>query len=156
MSLYSFCQWCQHTSIGIAIAGSKWQFPIIESVHLLALAWLGGMILAVDLRLAGFGSRRQPLSQFAKDIEPYFIAGLVVMLTTGILLFLSEAMKCYSNPPFWFKMAFLFLAITFTFTVRRRVAMAKTISPLLGKAVAAMSVFLWSGVGFGGRGIGFW
>ena len=51
----------------------------------------------------------------------------------------------------------LFLAIVFTFTVRRRVAMAdeNRVRPLWSKLVALVSVILWSGVGLGGRWIGF-
>jgi hypothetical protein len=79
------------------------------------------------------------------------------MIITGGLLFLSEAIKCYYHGAFWFKMTSLFLAIVFTFTVQRKVAMADEIrvSPLWSKAVAVVSVLLWSGVGIGGRWIGF-
>ena len=35
---------------------------MIESVHLLALAVIGGAVLVVDLRLLGFGLRHQRLS----------------------------------------------------------------------------------------------
>jgi hypothetical protein len=52
----------------------------------------------------------------------------------------------------------LLLAMIFTFTVRRRVAMADadTVKPVWAKLVALISVLLWSGVGLGGRGIGFY
>ena len=74
------------------------------------------------------------------------------MLLTGILLFTSEAIKCYYHIAFWIKMTSLLLAIVFTFTVRRKVAMADEtrVSPLLSTHLA-----LWSGVGIGGRWIGF-
>ena len=51
----------------------------------------------------------------------------------------------------------LFLAIVFTFTVQRKVTNADEIgvSPAWGKVVALVSVALWSGVGIGGRWIGF-
>jgi len=54
-------------------------------------------------------------------------------------------------------MTSLFLAIVFTFTVRRKVAMADEarVRPLWSKLVALVSVMLWSGVGIGGRWIGF-
>jgi hypothetical protein len=79
------------------------------------------------------------------------------MLITGGLLFLSEAIKCYYHEAFWFKMTCLFLAIVFTFTVQRKVTLAEgsRISSLRGKLVAVVSVLLWSGVGIGGRWIGF-
>ena len=79
------------------------------------------------------------------------------MITTGGLLFMSEAIKCYYHDAFWFKMASLFLAIVFTLTIQRKVTMAEEtrVSPVWSKVVALVSVLLWSGVGIGGRWIGF-
>ncbi len=79
------------------------------------------------------------------------------MLVSGVLLFTSEALKCYYHEALWVKMTSLFLAILFTFTVRRKVAMADEarVGPVWSKVVAVVSVALWSGVGVGGRWIGF-
>ena len=109
--LLPFFQWCQDSSLGVIIRESVWMFPIIEAVHLLGLALIGGAVLIVDLRLAGLALKRQPVSTVARDAEPWLIGSLVVMLITGVLLFMSEALKCYYSPPFWLKMLFLSLAI---------------------------------------------
>jgi len=37
MSLLPFFTWCEKSAIGEAIRNSQWLFPVIESVHLLAL-----------------------------------------------------------------------------------------------------------------------
>jgi len=157
MSLLPFFEWCENTGVGHAIRNSLWLFPVIESFHLLALAMIGGAILIVDLRLLGFGLKRQPAAQLLRDAEPWLIGGLVVMVTSGVLLFTSEAIKCYYSSAFWTKMTFLFPALVFTFTVRRRVATAEEgrWRPLWGKLVAVVSVSLWSVVGAAGRWIGF-
>jgi len=143
--------------VGGAIRNSSWLFPVIEAFHLLGLAVIGGAVLVVDLRLFGFGLRRQPVAQLARDAQPWLIVSLMVMVATGTLMFTSEAIKCYYHPAFWVKMTSLFLAIVFTFTVRRKVAMADEtrMEPLWSKLVALVSVTLWSGVGIGGRWIGF-
>jgi len=156
--LLPFFQWCQDSSLGAMIRESVWMFPIIEAVHLLALALIGGAVLIVDMRLAGLALRRQPAAMVARDAEPWLIGSLVVMIITGVLLFVSEALKCYYSPPFWLKMSFLALAIAFTFTLRRKVAFAgdTLVAPWRMKTVAALSVLLWSGVGLMGRGIGFY
>lgn len=155
--LFQIFQWIENTGLGEAIRESKWLFPVIESVHLLGLAVIGGAVLVVDLRLAGFGLRRQPLRQMATDVQPWLIGSLLVMLISGILLFTSEATKCYYHEAFWIKMASLLLAILFTFTIRRSVTQAdpERIGPLRSRLVAVVSVALWSGVGIGGRWIGF-
>ena len=157
MSLLPFFQWCEATSIGTAIRNSTWAFAVIESGHLLALATIGGAVLLVDLRMLGLGLRRQTIPDLARDAQPWLIGSLLVMLTTGVALFLSEPTKCYYSTPFWVKMTCLFLAIVFTFTVRRRVTMAEgtRVRPLWYKLVALVSLTLWFGVGAGGRWIGF-
>ncbi|MCY4588056.1 MAG: hypothetical protein OXB98_18650 [Bryobacterales bacterium] len=158
MSLLSFFEWCEDTAVGHAIRDSLWLFPVIESVHLLALALIGGAILVVDLRLLGLGLRSQPVARLAREAQPWLVGGLVVMLSTGVLLFLSESIKCYYSPPFWYKMTFLLLALLFTATVRRKVAAASetSLGPVWGKLVALVSLALWFGVGFSGRWIAFY
>jgi hypothetical protein len=155
--LFQIFQWIENTGLGEAIRESKWLFPVIESVHLLGLAVIGGAVLVVDLRLAGFGLRRQSLRQMASDVQPWLIGSLIVMLISGVLLFTSEATKCYYHEAFWIKMTSLLLAILFTFTIRRSVTQADPdrIGPVRSRLVAVVSVALWSGVGIGGRWIGF-
>ena len=157
MSLLPFFTWCEKSAIGEAIRNSQWLFPVIESVHLLALVLIAGAVLVVDMRLFGLGLRRQPVAQLARDAQPWLIGGLIVMLTTGFLLFLSEAIKCYYSAAFAVKMTSLLLAMVFTFTVHRKVALAeeRRVRPLWNRLVAVVSVALWSGVGIGGRWIGF-
>jgi hypothetical protein len=79
------------------------------------------------------------------------------MIASGVPLFMSEAIKCYYSFAFWTKMTALALAIIFTFTVRRRVtrADAARFSPAVLRTVGAISILLWSTVGWGGRWIGF-
>lgn len=157
MSLLGFFQWCEQSGIGEAIRKSAWLFPLIEAIHLLGLGVIGGAVLVVDLRLLGLGLRRQSVAQITRDAQPWLIGSLFLMIITGGLLFLSEAIKCYYHDAFWFKMTCLFLAIVFTFTVQRKVTMADEtrMSPLWAKVVALVSISLWAGVGIGGRWIGF-
>jgi hypothetical protein len=157
MSLLPLFGWFDSSAVGEAIRASTWLFPVIEVLHLLGLAVIGGAVLLVDMRLLGLGLRHQPVSQIARDAQPWLIGSLLVMLTSGSLLFTSEAVKCYYHDAFWVKMTSLFLAIMFTFTIRRKVAMAEPgrVRPLWSKLVALLSVALWSGVGIGGRWIGF-
>lgn len=157
MSLLAFFQWCEQSGIGDTIRRSSWLFPLIEAVHLLGLGAIGGAVLVVDLRLLGLGLRRQSAAQLTRDAQPWLVGSLFLMIITGGLLFLSEAIKCYYHGAFWFKMASLLLAIVFTFTIQRKVTLAEEtrIAPFWYKVVAVVSVLLWSGVGIGGRWIGF-
>ena len=150
--------WADHTAVGLAIRASRWLFPVIEAFHLVALALLGGTVLIVDMRLLGWGLRSRPVSELARDMQPWMVAGLIVMLASGFLLFLSEPTKLYDNLPFQIKMVFLFLAIVYTFTIRRRLLRNNVdlAWPLRSRLAGVVSITLWSVVGFMGRGIGFW
>jgi hypothetical protein len=152
--LLPFFEWCEATFIGQMIRESLWLFPVIEAAHLLALSALGGALLILDLRLLGVGLR-QPIPEIARDARPWLVGSVTVMLLTGIALFLSESIKCYYNPSFWVKMTTLPVAIAFTFTVRRNIAMRDEAGPLSSKAVGFVSLALWFGVAAAGRWIGF-
>src|SRR5262245_26829553 len=155
--LLPYFQWISETRVSQAIGQSSWAFAVIESAHLLALAVIGGAVLMLDLRLLGLGLRDQPIARVARDAFPWFVGSLIVMLVTGIGLFMSEAIKCYYSTPFWVKMASLLLAMIFAFTVRRKVALAGEghVRPIWLKVVAVVSLVLWFAVGASGRWIGF-
>ena len=157
MNLLPYFQWVSDTPVGQAITRSSWLFAVIESVHLLALAVIGGAVLVLDLRLLGLGLRDQPIARVARDAHPWLVGSLIVMIVSGVLLFSSEPIKCYYSTPFWVKMSSLVLATIFAFTVRKKVAEAgeERVRPLWLKVVAIVSLTLWLGVGAGGRWIGF-
>ena len=155
MDLLPLFQWFEATSIGTLVRESLWLFPVIQCGHLLALAMLGGTVLVVDLRLLGLGLGAQPAADLARKVHPWLVGSLTTIIATGILMFLSESLKCYYSPPFWYKMGFLTMAIAFAFTVRQRV-LADTAGPLRQKFTAAASLALWLGVGFSGRWIAFY
>jgi hypothetical protein len=157
MSLLPFFQWCYQTAIGETIRDSVWLFPVIEAFHLVGLGLTAGAVLIVDLRLLGAGLIKQPVARLAADVQPWLLGSLALMFTSGGLLFLAEAIKCYNSPAFWVKMTSLFLVLLFTFTVRRRVTLTNLAfdRPLLGRVTALISLGLWFGVAWGGRWIGF-
>ncbi len=158
--LEPFFRWCEATAIGQAVARSVWAFPILEAVHLIGLCLLGGALLVVDLRLLGVGLTSQPVARLARHARPWLIGSLVVMVATGVPLFLSEAIKAYYNTSFWVKMCTLPVALAFTFLVRERVARREPADPhdpgpVTDRAVGAVSLALWFTVAAAGRWIGF-
>lgn len=149
-------EWAENTGIGTTIRNSLWMFPVIEAVHLLGLCLLGGALLIVDLRLLGFGLTRQSSVSLLYQARPWLVTAIVVMLSTGVLLFLSESVKVYYNTSFWVKMTALPLGLAFTFLVRDRVVMRE---PPDGSArlrvVGFVSLAIWFTVAAAGRWIGF-
>jgi len=154
--LLPFFEWCETVWLGRAVVGSLWLFPVIEAVHLLGLSVLGGAVLIVDLRLLGTGLKSWTPAQLWREARPFMIGALVVMIATGIPLFLSEAIKCYYNDSFWVKMTTLPIAIAFAFTVRARATTDSVRNTARRQAVVgALSIALWVTVAAAGRWIGF-
>jgi hypothetical protein len=157
LNVLPWIEWIAASRLGQAISTSTWAFAVIESIHLLALAVIGGAVLMVDLRLLGLGLRTQPIDQVARDAWPWFVRSWVVMIVTGVLLFVSEPLKLYYSTPFFWKMTCLLLGTLFAVSVRRKVTLtAEGRTPaMVLKLVAVVSLLLWFGVGAGGRWIGF-
>ena len=153
--LLPFFEWCEATGLGLLVRESVWLFPVIEAVHLLGLCLLGGALLLVDLRMLGAGLTNSPVALLARQARPWLIAGTAVMLGSGVLLFLSEAVKCYYSPAFWLKMTTLPVALGFTFAVRERVAAAEHSSGTYTTVTGGLSIALWFTVAAAGRWIGF-
>ena len=156
MDLLPLFQWFEATALGTVVRESLWLFPVIECIHLLALSLLGGTVVAVDLRLLGLGLKSNPASELWSKLRPWFTGALLMLIATGVPMFLSEAVKCYYSPPFWNKMELLVIAALFAFTIRRKVAArSEHIHPGLCRLTAVISLGLWFGVAFAGRWIAF-
>lgn len=155
--MLAFFESLEYAPLLVEMRSSPWLFPTIASVHLLGLAMLGGAVLVVDLRLLGFGLTRQPLAVVGRAAEPWLKASVLVMLPTGLFLFMCFATKYYYLAAFWVKVTCLLAALIFTFSIRRRVVMADDTDndPLKRKVVAAVSLTLWITIALGGRLIGF-
>jgi hypothetical protein len=154
--LLPFFEWCETTFIGRAISDSVWLFGAIEAVHLLGLCLLGGVVLIVDLRMLGFGLKAQPISEVARQTRRWLVIAVLVMVSTGVPLFLSEAVKCYYNPSFWVKITTLPVALVYTFAVRRRIAADPALVTSARSRLASLaSLALWFTVAAAGRWIGF-
>jgi hypothetical protein len=155
--LLSFCEWCNNSWWGHGIRDSTWLFPFVEIFHLLGLGILGGTILILNLRLMRLAFKGESTAELAGELRPWMLGSLAVMLVSGFLLFSTEAVKMYGNWAFQFKMLFLLLALIYTFTIHRKVTLADDVrfGRVVRVVVAIVSLLLWSGVGLGGRALGY-
>jgi hypothetical protein len=126
------------------VRDTVWAFPVIETFHLLALAILLGTVLIVNLAAFGVGTRGSSRPVTARELEPWMLTSLCVLILSGIPMAMSEPMKCYESYSFPIKMILLVLAVVWYFTVQRRTS---------GKFAACISILLWGGIGIAGKGI---
>lgn len=143
--------------ISKAINESSWIFAVVQAFHLVALAFLAGSVLMVDLRLLGKGFSSQPTASVARDARPWLLGSIVAMVLTGIPQFISLAPKEFESPYFRWKMALLLAVLIFTFTIKRYVAYAPEgrFGGGVSKMVALVSIGLWASIAINGRLIGF-
>jgi len=124
-------------------------FPILECIHIAGFALSIGMTALVDFRVLGFGLEKQTPARIARAFDGWMLAGLIVALFSGLLLFSTDPDMYYLNWSFLLKMACLLLAIAFNYTIHRR-ALASHLSPRAARLVACISLVLWVSVIFGG------
>ena len=140
--------------IGEYVRGSLWLFPVIQSFHLLGLGILGGAVVIGDLRLVGLLFKYESISYVITQTKSVFNFGLILLISTGIPLFLSEAVKCYYSRAFWIKISCLILGILFVYLVRNPIALNKGEGVYM-KIIGFVSFSLWVVTAASGRWIGF-
>ncbi len=155
MSLLNTFHWFEATRIGAYGRRSTYFFPSVEVVHLLGLTLLLGTVLVLNLRLLGAIMPRQSIPNIARATAPLLWTGVALALGSGLLLFLAEAVKCYYNVAFWYKMGLLASAVIFQLIVHQKLKVASGPSTGLTKGTAAISLALWFGVAVAGRAIAF-
>jgi hypothetical protein len=144
-------------AVADALNNTEWAFPLAECFHIPAFALSIGTIALVDLRLLGVALRRESTAKLLRDTEPWTLIGLVIVLFSGAILFLSQTQIYLSNSSCYFKMACLLVAIIYNFTIHRKVAASakSDASPMGAKLVAIGSLLLWLGTVAGGVFIAF-
>ena len=151
-----FFEWSEGLAMSQVYRESLWLFAVTQSLHLVAIATFVGAILIVDLRLLGTGLKSWTPAELWHEARPFMIGAIVLMIATGIPLFLSEAIKCYYNNSFWVKMTTLPIAIAFAFTIRAGATTdAVRNTPRRQALIGAVSITLWLIVAAAGRWIGF-
>jgi hypothetical protein len=133
---------------------NEWAFPLTECFHITSSALSIGMIALVDLRLLGLAFKRQTAGQLVKDTGLWTLAGLIIVIVSGLLIFSSDPIRYINNSGYVDKMILLVLAIIFNYTIHRKVAFSNS-SGMAAKLVGAISLLLWISVPFGGIWISF-
>jgi hypothetical protein len=161
MSILRFCEWLAATPWSIALHESTWGYPLVESVHVLALCLFVGLAVMLDLRLLSVTMRGAPVSETDDRLFPWTAAGFVVMVISGSLLFYAIPVRTFHNIFFRVKVAMLLLAglnvWIFHSTVYRKVADwdLDPVPPRRARIAAGVSLTLWACIIVAGRMIAY-
>lgn len=155
--MLEFTEWLAATPWSVALRESFVVWPILEASHVMTLMLFVGTIFMVDLRLLGWAFTRVPVSQFDRRILPWTIAGFILMVITGLLLFYAKPLTYYHNVFFRLKLLIILAGVAnlalFHLKVQRSQQTWDALPrlPTAARAAGLVSILVWSGVIITGR-----
>ena len=161
MDLISIVQQIETSPIGEWMRSSVKAMPIVESIHVMAIAVVFGTIFVVDMRMLGLLDKRRPYTVISAELLPWTWAAFAVATVTGLLMFAANATTYFENTPFRLKMLALVAAglnmAVFQLYSARNVAEwdYSRSAPASCRLGAVLSIGIWTSVIFLGRWIGF-
>ncbi|MDZ7784513.1 MAG: DUF6644 family protein [Halioglobus sp.] len=157
VGLLPFFEWLETTPLGVI--GKTWgaAFAVVQAVHLLAMAALGGTVLVADGQLLGLVFRDRPLPDLQRQCDRLFDRALVLVVLTGVFMVCAVAVKVYYLEVFWYKMLALASGVLFVYLVRRPLLRCDggSVAPATRRLVGVASLMIWFSVAATGRWIGF-
>jgi len=134
---------------------SEWAYPILLTLHSLGLALLVGVLIVIDLRVLGIG-RSIPMLPMKRLMTLVWI-GFAANASSGITLFVADAVKFVHSPAFLLKLSSIVIGVTIAALIGSSVLNAADAfdrgdrpMPVAAKAMATISILVWIGaIGFG-------
>ena len=143
--------WLETSAVAVAMRQWLWLYPLVEIVHIVGFIVLVGAAVMFDLRLLGL-SRHLPVRGLACHLLPWARASLLLVIPSGLLMFIAHATEMAANPAFRVKLACIAAAGLnaglFHRGVLRSVSRWDTeaVAPATAKITAVVSLTLWISV----------
>ncbi|HXH10397.1 MAG TPA: DUF6644 family protein [Alphaproteobacteria bacterium] len=143
--------WLETSGLAIAMRQWLWLYPIVEIVHIVGFVILVGAAAMFDLRLLGW-SRRVPVIDMARHHLRWSRLSLILVVPSGILMFIAHATEMATNPAFQLKLGLIGAAgvNAWLFHVGPFKSIGAwnqgVVAPLSAKVAGALSLVLWLGV----------
>lgn len=157
MDALAFFQWLDGSTLAALSKANGGVFALVQTVHLAAMALLGGMVLLLDLRLLGIVMTGVPADTVVVNTRRWIGWALVAMACSGIYMASAVAIKLYYNMFFWSKMAGLAMGLAFLYGLKFPLLKqgVSELGPWTVRSMAAASLMIWFSVAASGRWIGF-
>ncbi|MGK6351170.1 DUF6644 family protein [Parapedobacter sp. DT-150] len=146
--MVTFFNWLENASWATHIRQSMWLYPALEIAHIVGIVMLVGAAFVFDLRLLGF-SNTLSITGLSRHVLPWSRRGLILIVPSGILLFMTNATALGVNPTFWLKMMLLGIAALNVLIFHRVVYKHGTAladqhnPPFAAKVSALVSIVAW-------------
>lgn len=141
-------QWLENGFVAVAIRQSAWLYPALEIVHIAGIVLLVGPAFMFDLRLLGF-AKKLSVAALADYLLSWSRRGLLLVIPSGLFLFITNATTLAYDEVFWLKMVLLIIAALNALVFHRRTfrfisSRDENIRLTAGaKAAAVASIILW-------------
>lgn len=158
--LQRFSEWLSELAVSQFVANTFWVIPMVQAVHILALAIVFTATTMINLNLAGIARSSLPRGELILRLAPWVWCALAVMLVTGVLMILGEPARSLLNPVFQIKMTLLLVILLLTaglhIAATRDAGRFSAGAYGFGvRAFALLSLCLWIGVAVAGRWIAY-
>ena len=101
--------WAASLPLALVLREHAWLYPIVETLHILGFAVLVGAVAMFDLRVLGF-ARQLPVTALARHLLPWSAGSMLLVLPTGLLLFIADPLALLANGAFLLKLGLIVLA----------------------------------------------
>src|SRR5689334_18799368 len=107
----------------------------------------------LTLRFLGLTMRKHPIKLVARELAPATAIGLAIVVSSGVLMFVSGAARYYISGAFQVKMLCFIVANIVHFTLYRKVTGKNdlAVEPRWIRIMGVLGLLLWIGVGAAGR-----
>ena len=145
----------QDSSLGTAIRHSLWLYPLGNVLHVLGVAFLVGAIVALDFRFLGFARRYVSAEGASKLLTPFAIAGILMLVPGGLIVFIADAGPLAANSLMQLKMFLVVLGLANALLFRSQwsgqMATWDADPPGAGRVQVVASIAIWLAVPTLGR-----
>ena len=156
-----FCDWLSRTHVSVAFQSADWFVPLVQTVHIIAIAILLTSVYVLSFRLIGLTRGAQSLATLSAKSTPWFWTALCVLLVSGTLLTITEPARELLNWAFRVKMLMVLTLAGVLWMVQLRMRQNPeywTESPArrhAARAVGLVAVIVGAGIVTAGRWIAY-
>ena len=158
--MLTIARWLSETAASSSLRDIYWLIPVLQTVHILAIAMVMSSVLMIDLRVWQV-TRSQTIADTARRFVAWIWAGLALLAASGAPLIIAEPQRTLPNNSFQLKLVLLALAIAATAVLCRVLRRDRSFEQIASRAsravqlLAASSFLLWCAVGAAGRFIAY-
>src|SRR5687768_2751507 len=144
-------EWLEASDLAVYVRHSHLLYPVIEIIHITGFIVLVGSAFLFDLRLLGI-SKNIPVTDLAKHLLPWSRRSLLLVIPSGIVLFLTQAKSLSTNYVFGIKLALILVAFSNAAYFHRYTFRSVTewnqleATPTGAKTAGIISLIIWTGV----------